>query len=52
MPECHLVWGFLLVFDPTIDCYICKGINNPKARNEVLEMIETYVYMDPFRQLH
>lgn len=36
---------------PTIDCYNnYKGINNPKARNKVLEMIETYI--DPFRQLH
>lgn len=47
---------FNLVLDPTIDCYNYKGINNPKARNKVLEKIETYAYIyahrDPFRQLH
>lgn len=53
--QCHnVIWcgDFNLVLDPTIDCYNYKGINNPKARNKVLEMIETYAYIDPFRQLH
>ena len=49
-----IVWcgDFNLVLNPNLDCYNYKCINNPKARDKILELIETYSYIDPFRQLH
>lgn len=53
--QCHnTIWCgyFNLVLDPTINFYNYKGKNESKSRNTVLKIIETYAYVDPFRQLH
>jgi len=43
---------FNLVIDPAVDYYNYKNINNPKARNKVLELINCYNLVDPFRHLN
>jgi exonuclease III len=50
----NIIWcgDFNLVLNPDLDCYNYKCVNNPKARNKVLELIESNGYVDPFRQLH
>ena len=37
------------ILDPLLDCYNYKHINNPKAREKLIEMVETYNMIDPFR---
>ena len=37
------------ILDPLLDCYNYKHINNPKARDKLIEMVETYNMIDPFR---
>ena len=37
------------ILDPLLDSYNYKHINNPKARNTLIEMVETYNMIDPFR---
>ena len=50
----NIIWcgDFNLVLNTSLDCYNYKCISNPKARDKVLELIESYGYVDPFRQLH
>lgn len=50
----NIIWcgDFNLVLNPDLDYYNYKNINNPKARDKVLELIENNNYIDPFRQLH
>ena len=44
-----LVGDFNLVLDPEKDYFNFSHINNPKARNEVLELIADYNFKDIFR---
>ena len=37
------------ILDPLLDCYNYKHINNPKARDKLIEMVETYNMIGPFR---
>ena len=37
------------ILDPLLDCYNYTHINNPKARDKLIEMVETYNMIDPFR---
>ena len=37
------------ILDPLLDCYNYKHINNPKARDKLIEMVETYNMIEPFR---
>ena len=50
----NIIWcgDFNLVLNPVLDYYNYKNVNNPKARDKVLELMENYGYVDPFRQLH
>ena len=50
----NIIWcgDFNLVLNPDLDCYNYKCVNNPKARNKVLELIKSNGYVDPFRQLY
>ena len=41
-----------LVQNQRLDTYNCVGINNPKAKDKVLDMIEIYNLTDPFRELY
>ena len=43
---------FNLVLDPLIDCHNYSNINNPQARNKVLQMINDLDLTDSFRQLN
>ena len=47
-----LVGDFNLVLDPEKDYFNCLHINNPKARNKVLELIENYNLTDIFREIY
>lgn len=50
----NIIWcgDFNLVLNPDLDYYNYKYINNSKARDKVLEIMESNSYIDPFRQLH
>lgn len=50
----NIIWcgDFNLVLNPDLDYYNYKSTNNPKARDKVLELMESNGYIDPFRQLH
>ena len=37
------------ILDSLLDCYNYTHINNPKARDKLIEMVETYNMIDPFR---
>ena len=51
--ENYIICGdFNLVLNPHIDCYNYSCINNPKARDKVLHIIEEWSLVDPFRELH
>ena len=45
-----LCGDFNLIIDSEIDCFNYKNINNPKARDKLLEFIDTYHIIDPFRE--
>ena len=45
-----LCGDFNLIIDSEMDCYNYKNINNPKARDKVLEYIDTYNMIDPFHE--
>ena len=49
-----IIWcgDFNLVLDPDIDYCNYKNINNKKAREKVLEIMEDRYLEDPFRELH
>ena len=47
-----LVGDFNLVLNPDKDCYNYLHINNPKARDEILEIILSHNLSDIFRELH
>lgn len=40
------------VLDPDLDYYNYKSVNNVKARDKILEMINTKYLLDPFRELN
>lgn len=50
----HIIWcgDFNLVIDPAIDYCNYKTINNKKARNKLLEIIQEHYMVDPYRDLH
>ena len=48
--EFILCGDFNLIIDPEMDCFNYKNINNPKARDKLLEYIDTYHMIDPFRE--
>ena len=49
----YIICGdFNLVLDPYMDCSNYKNINNPKARDTLLEYMEINDIIDPFRELH
>ena len=51
--DLNIICGdYNLIMDPTKDCQNYKHLNNPKAREIVLEIIETYKLVDVFRFLH
>ena len=37
------------ILDPLFESYNYKHISNPKARDTLIEMVETYNMIDPFR---
>ena len=43
---------FNLVLNPDIDYYNYKNVNNPNARQKVIELIEDNDYVDVYRQSH
>ena len=43
---------FNLVLNPELDCYNYKHVNNPSARQKVIDIIEDNDYVDVFRQFH
>ena len=47
-----LCGDFNCILDPTLDCDNYKHINNPKARDKVIEMINTKNMIDPFREMY
>ena len=47
-----LVGDFNLVLDLEKDCYHYLHVNNPKARDKVLELISSHNLADIFRELH
>ena len=52
-PEYYILCGdFNMILDPGIDCSNYKHINNPNARNEVLNMVQELNLCDVFRNLH
>lgn len=49
----YIICGdFNLVLDPYMDSSNYKNINNPKARDTLLEYMEINNVIDPFRELH
>ena len=49
MKKIILCGDYKYILDPLLDCYNYKHINNPKARDKSIEMVETYNMIDPFR---
>ena len=47
-----LTGDYNLVQNQRLDTYNYVGINNPKAKDKVLDMIEIYNLTDPFRELY
>ena len=47
-----LTGDYNLVQNQRLDIYNYVGINNPKAKDQVLDMIEIYNLTDPFRELY
>ena len=47
-----VVGDYNLVIDTKIDYYNYLHINNPRAREKVLELIDSYDLVDIFRELH
>ena len=43
---------FNLTLDPDMDSKNYVNINNPRARNTLIEMMETYELIDAFRHFH
>ena len=41
---------FNCVLNPELDYYNYKTINNPKARDKIVELISTKYLLDPFRE--
>ena len=50
--ECFIICGdFNLVLNPNLDCYNYLHINNPNARDKLLELIDDRSLVDPYREL-
>ena len=50
--ENYLICGdFNLVLYPHIDCFNYQHVNNPNARDKLLDIIDQYCLIDPFREL-
>jgi exonuclease III len=47
-----LTGDYNLVQNLRLDIYNYVGINNPEAKDQVLDMIEIYILTDPFRELY
>ena len=47
-----LAGEFKLALNPDIDCFEYVNVNNPKARDAVLSMIDQNGLIDVFRELH
>lgn len=43
---------FNISLDQRKDCFNYKHVNNPKARQKLVDLIETYNIIDPFRELY
>ena len=43
---------FNLVLNPELDCYNYKHVNNPNARQKVIDIIKDNDYVDVFRQFY
>lgn len=43
---------FNLVQDQELDTYNYRNVNNPKAKEKVIEILEIYNLIDPFRELY
>ena len=51
--ENYIICGdFNLVLNPYIDCDNYLHVNNPKARDKVLSIIDEWSLIDPFRELY
>ena len=47
----YILYGdYNCILDPILDSYNYKHVNNPKARDKVIEMINTNNMIDPFRE--
>ena len=52
-PDYYIICGdFNMILDPNIDSYNYRNINNPKARKEVLNMIQELNLCDTYRIFH
>ena len=47
-----LIEDYNLVQNQRLDTYSYVGINNSKAKDKVLDIIEIYNFTDPFRELY
>ena len=48
----YIICGdFNLILNPNIDCFSYKHLNNPKARNTIINMIQENNLIDTFREL-
>ena len=52
VPNVILAGGWNLVLDATLDYCNCKHINNPKAQEEVEEIIAEHSLVDKWRELN
>ena len=48
--SCIICGDFNLVLNPNVDYHNYKNVNNPKARERVLEIMEAYSLVDIFRE--
>ena len=47
----YIVCGdYNCILDPSLDCYNYKHVNNPKARDKVIDIINIHNMVDPFRE--
>ncbi len=48
--NCIICGDFNLVLDPDLDYHNYKNVNNKKAREKILEIIQEKYLIDPFRE--